>query len=233
MLVLSCSIRAAPRTSALRRGCTETLTQVVPLVGAVAAAGAVDRRDRDQRARRQVTFVINTLSGGMLIPAPCFRRLPHPARHGMPTPAVYIRARRSWCPSCASRLPCSKSTSSCCSTLASRRSRRRLRWRTSQRPDRRREPLLLGPTRSSSRSAASWCRSSSFSTPASRCTAAWRDRHRVLPRHCFAPCSPRHAAWLMGLKDINPACARCSGLAVATIGRAWLQLGATQSVFWC
>ena len=71
--------------------CTETITQVVPLVGAVAGGGRGDRRDRDQRARRQVHLLINTLSGGLLIPALLLSaRFLLVLGMGMPTPAVYI-----------------------------------------------------------------------------------------------------------------------------------------------
>jgi TRAP transporter 4TM/12TM fusion protein len=71
--------------------CTETITQVVPLVGAVAAAGAVIGAIEISALAGKFTFVINTLSGGMLIPAlllsAAFLIL---LGMGMPTPAVYI-----------------------------------------------------------------------------------------------------------------------------------------------
>ena len=71
--------------------CTETITQVVPLVGAVAAAGAVIGAIEIAALAGKFTFVINTLSGGMLVPAlllsAVFLIL---LGMGMPTPAVYI-----------------------------------------------------------------------------------------------------------------------------------------------
>ncbi|HEX2334574.1 MAG TPA: TRAP transporter fused permease subunit [Burkholderiales bacterium] len=71
--------------------CTETITQVVPLVGAVAAAGAVIGAIEISALAGKFTLVINTLSGGMLIPAlllsAAFLIL---LGMGMPTPAVYI-----------------------------------------------------------------------------------------------------------------------------------------------
>jgi len=71
--------------------CTETITQVVPLVGAVAAAGAVIGAIEISALAGKFTMVINTLSGGMLIPAlllsAAFLIL---LGMGMPTPAVYI-----------------------------------------------------------------------------------------------------------------------------------------------
>jgi len=70
---------------------TETITQVVPLVGAVAAAGAVIGAIEISGLAGKFTFVINTLSGGMLVPAlllsAAFLIL---LGMGMPTPAVYI-----------------------------------------------------------------------------------------------------------------------------------------------
>ena len=71
--------------------CTETITQVVPLVGAVAAAGAVVGAMEISALAGKFTLVINFLSGGMLIPAlllsGAFLIL---LGMGMPTPAVYI-----------------------------------------------------------------------------------------------------------------------------------------------
>ena len=71
--------------------CTETITQVVPLVGAVAAAGAITGLIEISALAGKFTFVINTLSGGMLIPtlllSALFLIL---LGMGMPTPAVYI-----------------------------------------------------------------------------------------------------------------------------------------------
>src|SRR5688572_20273089 len=71
--------------------CTETITQVVPLVGAVAAAGVVIGAIEISALAGKFTLVINALSGGMLIPAlllsAAFLIL---LGMGMPTPAVYI-----------------------------------------------------------------------------------------------------------------------------------------------
>jgi TRAP-type uncharacterized transport system fused permease subunit len=71
--------------------CTETITQVVPLVGAVAAAGAVIGAIEISALAGKFTLVINTLSGGMLIPALLLSALfLILLGMGMPTPAVYI-----------------------------------------------------------------------------------------------------------------------------------------------
>jgi TRAP transporter 4TM/12TM fusion protein len=71
--------------------CTETITQVVPLVGAVAAAGAVTGAIEISALAGKFTLMINYLSGGMLVPAlilsGAFLIL---LGMGMPTPAVYI-----------------------------------------------------------------------------------------------------------------------------------------------
>ena len=71
--------------------CTETITQVVPLVGAVAAAGAVIGAIEISALAGKFTLLINTLSGGMMVPAllltGVFLIL---LGMGMPTPAVYI-----------------------------------------------------------------------------------------------------------------------------------------------
>ncbi|HEV2431852.1 MAG TPA: TRAP transporter fused permease subunit [Burkholderiales bacterium] len=71
--------------------CTQTITQVVPLIGAVAAAGAVIGAIEISALAGKFTLVINTLSGGMLVPAlllsAAFLIL---LGMGMPTPAVYI-----------------------------------------------------------------------------------------------------------------------------------------------
>ena len=71
--------------------CTETITQVVPLVGAVAAAGAITGLIEISALAGKFTFVINTVAGGMLIPtlllSAAFLIL---LGMGMPTPAVYI-----------------------------------------------------------------------------------------------------------------------------------------------
>ena len=71
--------------------CTETITQVVPLIGAVAAAGAVIGAIEISALAGKFTLVINFLSGGMMVPAlllsGAFLIL---LGMGMPTPAVYI-----------------------------------------------------------------------------------------------------------------------------------------------
>jgi TRAP transporter 4TM/12TM fusion protein len=71
--------------------CTETITQVVPLVGAVAAAGAVIGAIEISALAGKFSLLITTLSGGMMIPAlllsGAFLIL---LGMGMPTPAVYI-----------------------------------------------------------------------------------------------------------------------------------------------
>jgi len=71
--------------------CTETITQVVPLVGAVAAAGAITGLIEISALAGKFTLMINFLSGGYLIPAlilsGAFLIL---LGMGMPTPAVYI-----------------------------------------------------------------------------------------------------------------------------------------------
>jgi len=71
--------------------CTETITQVVPLVGAVAAAGAITGLIEISALAGKFSLMINFLSGGMLVPAlllsAVFLIL---LGMGMPTPAVYI-----------------------------------------------------------------------------------------------------------------------------------------------
>ena len=71
--------------------CTETITQVVPLVGAVAAAGAVIGAIEISALAGKFSLMITTLSGGYLIPtlvlSGAFLIL---LGMGMPTPAVYI-----------------------------------------------------------------------------------------------------------------------------------------------
>jgi TRAP-type uncharacterized transport system fused permease subunit len=71
--------------------CTETITQVVPLVGAVAAAGAVTGAIEISALAGKFSLMITALSGGMLVPAlilsAAFLIL---LGMGMPTPAVYI-----------------------------------------------------------------------------------------------------------------------------------------------
>jgi TRAP transporter 4TM/12TM fusion protein len=71
--------------------CTETITQVVPLVGAVAAAGAITGLIEISALAGKFGLMINFLSGGLLVPAlllsGAFLIL---LGMGMPTPAVYI-----------------------------------------------------------------------------------------------------------------------------------------------
>ncbi|HEV3009193.1 MAG TPA: TRAP transporter fused permease subunit [Burkholderiales bacterium] len=71
--------------------CTDTITQLVPLVGAVAAAGVVIGAIEIAALAGKFTLLINTLSGGLLVPtlllAAAFLVL---LGMGMPTPAVYI-----------------------------------------------------------------------------------------------------------------------------------------------
>jgi len=71
--------------------CTDTITQLVPLVGAVAAAGVVIGAIEISALAGKFTLLINTVSGGLLIPtlllSAVFLVL---LGMGMPTPAVYI-----------------------------------------------------------------------------------------------------------------------------------------------
>ena len=71
--------------------CTDTITQLVPLVGAVAAAGVVIGAIEISALAGKFTLMINTLSGGLLVPtlilSAMFLVL---LGMGMPTPAVYI-----------------------------------------------------------------------------------------------------------------------------------------------
>ncbi len=71
--------------------CTDTITQVVPLVGAVAGAGVVIGCIEISALAGKFTLLITYLSGGMLVPtlilAAVFLIL---LGMGMPTPAVYI-----------------------------------------------------------------------------------------------------------------------------------------------
>jgi TRAP transporter 4TM/12TM fusion protein len=71
--------------------CTDTITQLVPLVGAVAAAGVVIGAIEISALAGKFTLLINTISGGLLIPtlllSALFLIL---LGMGMPTPAVYI-----------------------------------------------------------------------------------------------------------------------------------------------
>ncbi len=71
--------------------CTDTITQLVPLVGAVAGAGVVIGAIEISALAGKFTLLITYLSGGMLVPtlilAAVFLIL---LGMGMPTPAVYI-----------------------------------------------------------------------------------------------------------------------------------------------
>ena len=71
--------------------CTETITQLVPLVGAVAAAGVVIGAIEISALAGKFTLLITALSGGYLVPtlvmSAVFLVL---LGMGMPTPAVYI-----------------------------------------------------------------------------------------------------------------------------------------------
>jgi TRAP transporter 4TM/12TM fusion protein len=71
--------------------CTDTITQLVPLVGAVAAAGVVIGAIEISALAGKFTLLINSISGGYLIPtlilSAVFLVL---LGMGMPTPAVYI-----------------------------------------------------------------------------------------------------------------------------------------------
>jgi TRAP-type uncharacterized transport system fused permease subunit len=71
--------------------CTHTITQLVPLVGAVAAAGVVIGAIEISALAGKFTLLINYASGGLLVPtlvmAAVFLVL---LGMGMPTPAVYV-----------------------------------------------------------------------------------------------------------------------------------------------
>jgi TRAP transporter 4TM/12TM fusion protein len=71
--------------------CTDTITQLVPLVGAVAAAGVVIGAIEISALAGKFTLMISALSGGLLVPtlvlSAVFLVL---LGMGMPTPAVYI-----------------------------------------------------------------------------------------------------------------------------------------------
>ena len=71
--------------------CTDTITQLVPLVGAVAAAGVVIGAIEISALAGKFTLLINAVSGGYLVPtllmSAAFLVL---LGMGMPTPAVYI-----------------------------------------------------------------------------------------------------------------------------------------------
>jgi TRAP transporter 4TM/12TM fusion protein len=71
--------------------CTDTITQLVPLVGAVAAAGVVIGAIEISALAGKFTLLINMLSGGLLIPTLLLSALFLVLLGmGMPTPAVYI-----------------------------------------------------------------------------------------------------------------------------------------------
>jgi TRAP transporter 4TM/12TM fusion protein len=71
--------------------CTATITQLVPLVGAVAAAGVVIGAIEISALAGKFTLLISTLSGGLLIPTLILSALFLVLLGmGMPTPAVYI-----------------------------------------------------------------------------------------------------------------------------------------------
>jgi TRAP transporter 4TM/12TM fusion protein len=71
--------------------CTDTITQLVPLVGAVAAAGVVVGAIEISALAGKFTLMISAISGGLLVPtlllSALFLIL---LGMGMPTPAVYI-----------------------------------------------------------------------------------------------------------------------------------------------
>jgi TRAP transporter 4TM/12TM fusion protein len=71
--------------------CTDTITQLVPLIGAVAAAGVVIGAIEISALAGKFTLLINAISGGLLVPtlllSALFLIL---LGMGMPTPAVYI-----------------------------------------------------------------------------------------------------------------------------------------------
>jgi TRAP transporter 4TM/12TM fusion protein len=71
--------------------CTDTITQLVPLVGAVAAAGVVVGAIEISALAGKFTLLINALSGGLLVPTLLLSALFLVLLGmGMPTPAVYI-----------------------------------------------------------------------------------------------------------------------------------------------
>jgi TRAP-type uncharacterized transport system fused permease subunit len=71
--------------------CTDTITQLVPLVGAVAAAGVVIGAIEISALAGKFTLMINMVSGGLLIPTLLLSALFLVLLGmGMPTPAVYI-----------------------------------------------------------------------------------------------------------------------------------------------
>jgi TRAP-type uncharacterized transport system fused permease subunit len=71
--------------------CTDTITQLVPLVGAVAAAGVVIGAIEISALAGKFTLLIHMLSGGLLVPTLLMSALFLVLLGmGMPTPAVYI-----------------------------------------------------------------------------------------------------------------------------------------------
>jgi TRAP transporter 4TM/12TM fusion protein len=80
--------------------CTDTITQLVPLVGAVAAAGVVIGAIEISALAGKFTLLINMISGGLLVPtlllSAVFLIL---LGMGMPTPAVYIMGAALLAPS--------------------------------------------------------------------------------------------------------------------------------------
>jgi TRAP transporter 4TM/12TM fusion protein len=71
--------------------CTDTITQLVPLVGAVAAAGVVIGAIEISALAGKFTLLISMISGGLLIPTLLLSALFLVLLGmGMPTPAVYI-----------------------------------------------------------------------------------------------------------------------------------------------
>jgi TRAP transporter 4TM/12TM fusion protein len=71
--------------------CTDTISQLVPLVGAVAAAGVVIGAIEISALAGKFTLMINVLSGGLLVPTLLLSALFLVLLGmGMPTPAVYI-----------------------------------------------------------------------------------------------------------------------------------------------
>jgi TRAP-type uncharacterized transport system fused permease subunit len=71
--------------------CTQTITQLVPLVGAVAAAGVVIGAIEISALAGKFTLLISALSGGLLVPTLLLSALFLVLLGmGMPTPAVYI-----------------------------------------------------------------------------------------------------------------------------------------------
>ena len=71
--------------------CTDTITQLVPLVGAVAAAGVVIGAIEISALAGKFTLLITSLSGGLLVPTLVFAAIfLILLGMGMPTPAVYI-----------------------------------------------------------------------------------------------------------------------------------------------